>query len=338
MDYDIFEPGNVTFQSGMTLQNAFLAYKTYGTLNAQKSNVIVYPTWYGGQHSDNEWLIGNGMALDPPKYFIVVPNLLGNGFSSPSNTSPPFDQARFPRVTVYDNVQLQYQLLTQKFGIEKVALVTGWSVGAQQAFQWAASYPDMVERIAPFAGTAKTWPHDVVTLEGVKAALQADAAWNHGWYREPPTTGLRAVGRVCAGWGFSWAFYREERYRTLGYHSLEDFLVGYWEGFFLKQDANNLLAMAWTWQHANISANPGYNGDFEKALRSIKARAMVMPGRHDLHFPPEESEYEAKLIPNAILRPIESIWGHAVGAGVNPADTTFIDQSLKELLSQQVAF
>jgi homoserine O-acetyltransferase/O-succinyltransferase len=70
------------------------------------------------------------------------------------------DKARFPNVTIYDNVRLQHRLVTEKFGIEKIALVTGWSMGAQQTFQWGASYPDMVERIAPFCGTAKTWPHN----------------------------------------------------------------------------------------------------------------------------------------------------------------------------------
>ena len=336
MDYEIFELGDVALQSGMTLRNAFLAYKTYGALNADKNNVIVYPTWYSGQHYDNKWLIGNGMALDPQKYFIIIPNMLGNGLSSsPSNTPPPFDKARFPHVTVHDNVRLQDRLVTQKFGIEKVALVTGWSMGAQQTFEWGASYPDMVERIAPFCGTAKTWPHNFVFLEGVQAALRADAAWNNGWYTSPPTTGLRAVGRVYAGWGFSQAFYREAAYREMGYNSLEDFLVGYWEGFFLKKDANNLLSMAWTWQNGDLSANSTYKGDFEKALRSINARAVVMPGRTDLYFTPEDSEHETKLMPNATFRPIESIWGHFAGGGVSAADTKFIDDVLKALLAEQ---
>ncbi|HEX2290587.1 MAG TPA: hypothetical protein VHH53_10450, partial [Pseudonocardiaceae bacterium] len=129
LDYEIFELGDVRLQMGETLRDARLAYRTYGSLNEAKSNAIVYPTWYSGQHYDNEWLIGEGMALDPTKYFIIIPNMLGNGLSSsPSNTPPPYDRARFPHVTVYDNVSVQHRLLTEHFGIERLELVTGWSM------------------------------------------------------------------------------------------------------------------------------------------------------------------------------------------------------------------
>ncbi len=334
LDYEIFELGDCVLKSGATLRNAKLAYKTYGTLNADKSNAIVYPTWYSGQHYDNEWLIGEGMALDPQKYFIIIPSMLGNGLSSsPSNTPPPYNQARFPQVTVYDNVTLQHRLVTEKFGIEKVALVVGWSMGAGQTYQWGVSYPDMVERILPFCGSAKTSLHNFVFLEGVKAALQADVAWQGGWYDVPPTKGLRALARVYAGWGFSQAFYREKIYLEHGYSSLEDFLVAFWEGFFLRRDANNLLAMLWTWQNGDIGATPGFDGNFEKALGAIIAKAIIMPGQTDLYFPPEDNEYEVKHMPNAELRPIPSIWGHFAGGGINPVDTKFIDDSLKELLA-----
>jgi len=333
-DYEIFELGNLTLQSGATLRNAKLAYKTYGTLNADKSNAIVYPTWYSGQHYDNEWLIGEGMALDPQKYFIVIPNMLGNGLSSsPSNTPQPYNKARFPNVTFYDNVRAQHQMVTEKFGIEKIALVVGWSMGAGQTYQWAVSYPDMVERILPFCGSAKTSLHNIVFLEGVKAALQADVAWKGGWYDEPPTTGLRAVGRVYAGWGLSQAYYREKVYLQQGYSSLEDFLVEFWEGFFLKKDANNLLTMLWTWQNGNIGNTPGFDGNFEKALGAIKAKAIVMPAEMDLYFPPEDNEAEVKLMPNAEFCAIKSVWGHFAGGGVNPVDTQFIDETLKALLA-----
>src|ERR1700732_1077359 len=77
-DYQIFEAGDVVLQSGLTYRKARLAYKTYGRLDAAKSNVIVHPTSYGAQHPDLEWQIGPGRALDPAKYFIVIPNLFGN--------------------------------------------------------------------------------------------------------------------------------------------------------------------------------------------------------------------------------------------------------------------
>ncbi|AGU47279.1 putative homoserine O-acetyltransferase [Variovorax paradoxus B4] len=334
MDYEIFDLGDVPLQRGATLRNARLAYKTYGKLDADKSNVIVYPTWYSGQHYDNEWLIGPGMALDPDKYFIIVPNMLGNGLSSsPSNTPEPYNLSRFPDITLYDNVRLQHRLVTEKFGIERIALVTGWSMGAQQTNQWGCLYSDMVQRIAPFCGSAKTAPHNIVFLEGVKAALTADAAWNGGWYSTPPSKGLRAVGRVYAGWGLSQPFYMRELWRELGFSSLEDFLVGFWEGFFLQKDANNLLAMLWSWQHGDISDNPVFKGDFKKALGAIKARAIVMPAERDLYFPVADNEWEVSHMPNAECRPIPGVWGHFAGGGSSPVDTRFIDAALKELLA-----
>jgi homoserine O-acetyltransferase len=335
VDYELFELGDVVLQSAVTLRSAKLAYKTFGTLNASKDNVIVYPTWYSGQHYENEWLIGEGMALDPGKYFIIIPNMFGNGLStSPNNAPPPYDRGRFPGVTLYDNVRHQHRLLTEKFGIDKVALVVGWSMGAQQSYQWGALYPDMVARIGPFCGSARTSRHNFVFLEGVKAALTADDAWQGGWYDKPPTKGLRAMGRVYAGWGFSQAFYRQKLDLKMGFASLEDFLIGFWEGLFLGRDANNLLAMLWTWQNGDISANELYNGDFEKALGAIKARAIVMPGQTDLYFPPEDNEYEVSHMPNAECRPIPSVWGHCAGCmGLNPPDARFIDDALKELLA-----
>lgn len=335
-DYEIFELGSVQLQSGATLRDCMLAYKTYGTLNSKKNNVIVYPTWYSGQHTENEWLIGEGMALDPKNYFIVIPNLLGNGLSSsPSNMPEPYNASRFPNVTAYDNVHVQHRLITEKFGIERVKLVTGWSMGALQAFHWGCLFPDMVERILPFCGSAKCSRHNFVFLEGVKAALTADAAWDNGWYKVKPEKGLRAMARVYAGWGFSQAFYREQLdIKALGYSSLEDFLVAFWEGFFLPKDANNLLTMLWTWQNGDISANPQFSGNFDKALGAIKAKALVMPGQTDLYFPTDDSKYEVSKMPNAEFRPIPSIWGHfAGGPGTNPVDVKFLDKCLKELLA-----
>ena len=334
-DHEIYELGDVGLQSGLKLRGARLAYNTYGALNPGKDNVIVFPTFFSSQHTANEPMIGSGMALDPEHYFIIVPNLFGNGMSSsPSNTPPPYDRARFPGITYYDNIHCQHRLVTEKFGIERIALVCGFSMGAQQSYHWGALFPDMVERIAPWCGSARTSPHNFVFLEGVRAALAADAAWQGGWYHKQPTTGIRAMARVYAGWGPSQAFYREKVYLEMGYSSLEDYLISAWEGRFLELDANDILAMVNTWQQGDISDNPLYKGDFLEALGAIKAKSMLMPSQTDQYFPSADNEMEVSYMPNAQLHVIPSIWGHlAGGPGRNPKDTQFIDTKLKELLA-----
>jgi homoserine O-acetyltransferase/O-succinyltransferase len=199
-DYEIFALGDVPLQSGLTLRNAQLAYKTYGRLDASGRNVIVYPTSYGAQHTDTEWLVRAGRALDPERYFIVIPNMFGNGLSSsPSNVDAPHDRGRFPGVTLTDNVRMQYRLLAECLGVERIALVYGWSMGGQQAYHWAALYPEIVERIVVVCGSARTAIHNQVFLEGIKHALMADPAWRDGYFVEPPVRGLRAMGRIYAG-------------------------------------------------------------------------------------------------------------------------------------------
>jgi len=325
--------GNFVLQSGLTLPNAQLAFKTHGTLSAARDNVVLVPTFYRGQHTDAEAMMGPGRALDPGKYFIVVPNMFGNGLSSsPSNTPPPFDRAAFPGVTLYDNVVCQRRLLVEHLGIQRIRLVAGFSMGGQQAFHWGALYPEMVDAIAPICGSARTSPHNYLFLDGVKAALTADAAFADGWYATPPVKGLRAFSRVYAGWAYSQDFFREQEYRKLGLASMED-TVRVMEGRFRARDANDLLAMLWTWQHADISANEVYKGDFAAALSGIRCRAIVMPSETDLYFRVRDNELEVKQMANAELRPIPSIWGHAAGGGANPPDNAFIDAALKELLA-----
>jgi len=332
-DYEIYSLGDIRLQSGEQLPQAFLAYKTYGTLNTEKNNVIVYPTWFAGRHPDNEWLIGENRALDPNRYFIIVPNMLGNGLSSsPSNTPAPFGKANFPFISMYDNVRAQHQLITQKFGITKIKLVLGWSLAAMQTFQWGTSYPEMVERIAPFGGTAKTRPLAQLVFQGMIAALQADSNWKEGQYMYPPTAGLAAMGRVYAPWGFSQDYYLEKLYQSDGFDSLETYAENYWDQVFLSFDANDLIAMLRTGIHGDISDNPVDRGNFEQALRKITSPALVMPGSSDLFFTKEDSAYDVQHMPNAILRLIESKWGHCFGIGANEADSRLIDGYLREFL------
>ncbi len=335
-DYETFQLGPVDLQRGGHLEQARLAYKTYGQLNAAKDNVIVLPTFYTGSHMRNEGFFGAGRAIDPAKHFIVSVNLMGNGLSSsPSNTPPPHDGPRFPVVTLWDNVACQHRLLTEGLGVDRIALVAGWSMAGCQSYQWAAQYPDMVEAILPFCASAKTSSHNIVFLEGVKAALCADQDWNGGDYTSPPVRGLKAFGRVYAGWAFSQTWYREKLHKTIGFETFEDLLVDWENDHAENWDANNLLAKLRTWQLGDVSDNAVYGGDFEQALRAIKARAILLPCTQDLYFPPEDNEIEARHMPNAVCRPFASPWGHCVASPGNvPAFQEFLDGCIAELLAR----
>ncbi|MFL5665627.1 MAG: hypothetical protein ACJ8BW_30440 [Ktedonobacteraceae bacterium] len=105
--------------------------------------------------------------------------------------------------------------------------------------------------------------------------------------------------------GLSTQFYKEEAWRRAGYSSLEDFMVGFWEGYFLPMDPNDLLCMAWKWQHGDVSKNTG--GDLKAALGRIKTKVFVMPFEEDLFFPVRDCEAEQKMIPKSELRPIPSL-------------------------------
>ena len=277
LDHEIFELGAVTLQSGDTLPDAKLAYKTYGSLNARGDNAIVMPTFYTGTHVHNEGYLRAVPALDPSRHFIVSIDMFGNGLSSsPSNTPPPCDGPRFPAVTLYDNVACQNRLLTRALGVTRIALVLGWSMAGCQSYQWGAQYPDMVDAILPFCASARTSAHNTVFLEGVKAALMADAAFAGGDYSAPPEAGLRAFGRVYAGWAYSQIFYRDRLYRELGFETWEELLLN-WEHDHLEWDANDLLAKLRTWQLGDISANERYRGDFERALGAIRRARNPRP-------------------------------------------------------------
>ncbi len=333
MDHEIFHLKDFALQSGEVLPDAQLAYKTCGKLSSARDNVVLLPTFYTGTHTRNEGFFGSGRALDPARHFIVSVNLFGNGISSsPSNTPAPHGGAAFPRITFYDNVRAQHELITRGLGIDRIRLVTGWSMAGCQSFQWAAQYPDRVEAILPFCGSARTSEHNIVFLEGVKAALQADSAYADGHYKEPPVKGLKAFGRVYAGWAFSQGFYREKMYRLQGFDTAEELLQD-WEHDHLDWDANDLLCKLWTWQRGDISAQPAYGGNFEAALAAIEAKTIVIACDRDLYFRPADNRIEIEHISNGELRIYESPWGHCVASpGNDPAFQRYLDQAITELL------
>jgi homoserine O-acetyltransferase/O-succinyltransferase len=336
-DYRIFEAGDVRLQSGAVFPQLKLAYKTFGRLDPSRDNVILYPTSFGAQHYDTEWLIEPGGALDPERYFIIIPNLFGNGLSSsPSNSRALFGDAPYPLVSYHDAVAVQRRLLVEEFGIGRIALVYGWSMGGMQAYHWAACHPEMVERAAVVCGSARCSPYNYVFLEAVKAALTTDPNYQNGRFIARPDAGLRAMGRVYAGWAMSYEFYRDELWRESGFGSVEDYLAGTWDTAFAHRDADNLLAQVATWQNGDISRCEAFDGDLDRALANIRARMLLMPGQTDRYFDVRANEAElAKLVNarSAQLRPIPSVHGHRAGNPMRiPADRAFINQTVSRFL------
>jgi homoserine O-acetyltransferase len=321
-------------EGGVTLPKARIVYGTYGHLNAARDNVVLLPSHYMANYHGYEWLIGPGLALDTARLFLVATELFGNGSSSsPSNTPEPFHGPRFPVMTIRDNVEAVHRLLVEDLKVTHLRAVIGFSMGAQQAFQWAVSYPAFMDRVVATSGTAKTYGHGIVRLEGQIAALTADQSFNGGDYTAPPTKGLEAFGMVWAAWLYSQEWWRRELWRTgaAAGTTFEQFMNSFRRRF--SADANDYILQARTWQRHDVGATPGFGGDVEKALRSIAVPVLYMPSETDLYFPVGDARYESQFIRKVQFTPIPSLWGHPAGAGASPADKAFLNATIAKFLA-----
>lgn len=255
-----FDAGDIVLQNGARLPSARLSWKTHGTLSPARDNVIVYPTSYGARHPDLEWLIGPDKILDPEHWFIVIPDMFGNGLSSSPSNTPDYPTL----VTVYDNVQVQRHALKALFGIDRIACVYGWSMGALQAYHWTALFPAAVERIVVNCGAATTSVHNQVFVRSLMAVLEAAPQHiGNGRFSAEPHAAKRAFGRIYASWALSQDFYRAGLHLAdgpapnLGAPDLETFLKTGWEDRFGAWPAADLYAQLRTWDAADIGGIPG---------------------------------------------------------------------------------
>jgi homoserine O-acetyltransferase len=325
----IFELGDLPVERGGVIRDARLSWQTHGTLSPARDNVIVYPCSYGATHETQEWLIGPDGVLDPNRWFVVIPDMFSNGLSSSASSDAQFP----PVVTMADNVHAQYRLLTELFGITRVAAAYGFSMGAGQAYHWAALYPDFVERAIVVCGSARTSLHNRVFLSGLLRILEAAPEYcGNGQFTAEPVAAKRAFAHVYAGWGLSQDFYRARLYESvLGAPDLESFLQTDWVDRFAESRAANQYAQAMTWLEADVSTT--YDGDLSAALAAIEARVLLMPSATDLYFRVADNELELASLRKAELAVIPSIWGHRAGAPRdNPADLDFLTRQVRAWL------
>lgn len=341
--YELHSLGRFELEEGGVIPDLHLAVATYGELNEAKDNAILIPTWFSGTHQTWELVyIGPGRALDPEKYFIVVINQIGNGLStSPHNTDGEIAMSAFPKVRIGDDVRAQEQLLREVFGIERLALVVGGSMGAQQTWEWAVRFPDKVLRAAPIAGTAQNTPHDFLFTKTLLDAITSDPGWNGGEYaaHTDVAAGLARHADIWAVLGLSTEFWKQEVWRgielpDLTWDTFTEFQERFLQATFAAMDPNALLVMGWKWQRGDVARNTG--GDLAAALGRVTAKVFVMPHDEDMFFPPRDAAAEQELTPGSELRVLHTIAGHFGLFGFEPSYLAEVDSHLSELLATEV--
>lgn len=325
---NIYALGDFPLTSGTTLPDARLAYQTFGKLNEAKTNAVLFTTFLGAPPDILTSWIGEGRPLDPANYFIILPGNFGlPPTSAPSNTPAPHAGSEFPAVSISDDVTAQYRLVTEEFGIEELHLVLGWSVGALQVYEWAIKYKDAVRSIAPIGGApvpapwTKLWLATVVEEailgnlpRGTDAAMTAVA---HGAaVTAPPRT---FYDEVTPGW------------RAIGFPSVEEYVRGFWEAFWLAQDPQDVVAQA---RKARTSYPDATGRPLAEILKTVTARTTIAAFTGDALFPPGESRRIAEAIPAAEFHEIGSEFGHLATFGLSPSDVTAIDGVISEALKR----
>jgi homoserine O-acetyltransferase/O-succinyltransferase len=337
--FELIDIGRLELEEGGVIEHCQLAVAMHGTLNDARDNAILVPTWYSGTSKIMaDAYIGTGRALDPSHYCIIVVNQIGNGLStSPSNAPAPIAGPDFPHVRIGDDVRAQHRLLTEHFGIDKLQLVVGGSMGAQQTYEWAVRYPQMVLRAAPIAGTAKNTEHDFLYAETLIEAIVTDPGFCDGHYQTPAdvAAGLKRHAKLWTVMGWSTGFFRAGRHRVLGFADMDAFVDEFMTGYFGPMDPNNLLCMAWKWQRGDVSRHT--DGNLAEALSRISARTFVMPISHDMFFPPDDCLAEQQLIAGSEFHPLSSIDGHLGLFGTDANLMTELDRNLSALLSCSVS-
>jgi homoserine O-acetyltransferase len=306
-----------TTAGGKTIKNVRVGYETYGKLNAAGNNAIFVPHFFSGnshaagrykadEKAAGYWdaIIGPGKAIDTDKYFVVSADTLVNlnvkssmtGTSGPATVNPDTGKpygSTFPVVSIRDFVRVHKALL-DSLGVKKLAAAAGASMGSLQAMQWAAEYPDYVERVVHVIGPGLDIHPYVLELANVWAGpIKLDPNWKGGDYYggAEPTQGLAQALMVVSfttlhfGWaekvhGYKWAAEGKNPGDAMGnLFAIEDSLEKSGQARAGSSDAGHFVWL--------VKANQLYN--LEKEQARIKAKVLFLPAKTDLVFPPELS-------------------------------------------------
>jgi homoserine O-acetyltransferase len=328
------ELGEHPLESGEVLRSLHLSYVTHGALSAERDNAVLLTCAIGSTHHRLDFLIGPGRALDPSRFFVVAVDALGNGLSSSPSNSLEQPGPAFPRFGIRDLVATQARLLAETLGLTSLRAVVGASMGGMQALQWAVQPPLPLRAAVALTPMARTTAWSRLLNEICRRALQSDATFASGRYREQPLAGWRAFALVHRG--LAWRTPASVEALAPTPLALERF-IGQLEQETLDADldANDWIAQSHAYDEHDVGGTPGFGGDTEAALASVGLPVLVMAPPLDLYNPVEEARRAASLIPGALWVEIPSADGHLAAGGVREREVRFLDRSISAFLSEQ---
>lgn len=330
--HQLYRMGDLKLESGEVIKDFAISYVTQGSLNADKSNAILMTSSIAGNHHRIDFVIGPGKGLDTNDYFIVATDAIGNGLTTSPSNSQTQTGMKFPRFAIRDMVESQRRLLVEEFGIEHLVAVSGASMGGMQSLQWAVSHPDFMDAVIALTPMARSPAWSVVVNETTRKALMADATWNNGDYSIQPEKGWRAWVDVLLILAT-----RDPAGLKAQFPNALDVIpwIENWEARWLKAgfDANNWIYQTWAYDRHDVGTTPGFDGDYLQALKSVKAKTLIMTGPLDLYNPVEEAKEAARYIPDARYVQIPTDQGHFAASSAKAADVEFMNRTIREFLA-----
>jgi len=297
--------GDFRLESGASIDNCRVGYRTFGSLNAGKSNAIVFPTWFGGTTKDLVELIGSGKLIDSSKYFVIAVDALGDGVSSSPSNSERQPHMKFPALAIRDMVNSQHQLVKEVLHIPHLRAVMGVSMGGMQTFQWMVAYPGFMDSVIPIVGSPKLTSYDLLLWQSGIHAIQADANWKGGEYTSPPEAGLRTLadidGLAIQTPAYRVAHTKPEEFRKYLDAQETNTIPGF--------DANNWIRQAQAMMGHDVSRP--FGGDMAKAAAAVNAHVLVVVGLQDHMVNPAPALAFARLL-HAHTLELDSDCGHLV--------------------------
>jgi homoserine O-acetyltransferase len=263
--------GDFRLESGEHIHDCRLGYRTFGRLNSDKSNVVLFPTWFTGTTSDLQPFFGSGKLIDASIYFIVAIDSLSNGVSTSPSNSRQQPRMRFPKITIRDMVNSQYQLVTKVLHLEHVRAVVGISMGGMQTFEWMVSYPDFMDKAIPIVGSPRLASYDLLLWQAKNDAIRSDQTWKNGNYKEQPARGvLFAFDQLLLT--------TPERYNSTT--KREDVLPSVAKGRQASAfDANNHIRQSEAMMALDVPA--AFGGSLERAAAAVRAKILVIVSTTD---------------------------------------------------------